>query len=52
MSFFSGDFGSGIASTSNIENTRLFEAKEQFFYTYLFDFFLYLFWLIISCTMH
>ena len=42
MSFFSGDFGGGIASTSNIENTRLFDAKEQFFYTYLYDFFLYL----------
>jgi hypothetical protein len=40
MSFFSGDFGGGIASTSTIENTRLFEAKEQFFYTYLYEFFL------------
>jgi hypothetical protein len=39
MSFFNGDFGGGIASTNNIENTRLFEAKEQFFYTYLYEFF-------------
>lgn len=42
MSFFSGDFGGGIASTNNIENTRLFEAKEQFFYAYLYSFFLYI----------
>lgn len=42
MSFFTGDFGGGIASTNNIENTRLFEAKEQFFYTYLYNFFLYI----------
>lgn len=39
-SFFSGDFGGGIASTSTIENTRLYEAKGQFFYTYLYGFFL------------
>lgn len=38
-SFFSGDYGGGIASTSTIENTRLFEAKDQFFDTYLYGFF-------------
>lgn len=39
MSFFSGDFGGGIASTDNIEITRLFEAKELFYMEYLADFF-------------
>ena len=39
LSFFSGDFGGGIASTTESEKSRLYDAKEQFFNRYLEPFF-------------
>lgn len=42
LSYFSGDFGGGIASTDNIEKSRLFEAKKVFFKQYLYSFFRYI----------